>query len=211
MHFSDNGMKYTMPQIVRNMGYKSTTAQLLSAPPYIAGAIATVLSSLWADKHSKRMVPILFFQACVLVSMAVLFRYSPEIADNIPLCYTMVVIVCIGVYPIIPANNTWCLNNLAGSEKRVAGVAFLVTMGNTGGFIGSWVFLNTESPSYPTGFGTCLSIAAAGMISAVTLEWLYSRHNKRWEGYTREQIEEMYTAEQLEEMGDRSPLFKYGL
>lgn len=120
-------MKYTMPQIVRNMGYKSTTAQLMSAPPYIAGAIATVLSSLWADKHSKRMVPILFFQACVLVSMAVLFRYSPNIADNIPLCYTMVVFVCIGVYPIIPANNTWCLNNLAGAEKRVAGVAFLVS------------------------------------------------------------------------------------
>lgn len=90
----------------------------MSAPPYIAGAIATVLSSLWADKHSKRMIPILFFQACVLVSMSVLFKYAPDIADNIPLCYTMVVITCIGVYPIIPANNSKYLNNpVLGLER----------------------------------------------------------------------------------------------
>ena len=84
-------------------------------------------------------------------------------------------------------------------------------MGNSGGFIGSWVFLNTESPSYPTGFGTSFAIAGAGIVCAIILEWLYSRHNKRWEGYTREQIEDMYTPQQLDDMGDRSPLFKYGL
>ncbi|KAF2736694.1 MFS general substrate transporter [Polyplosphaeria fusca] len=207
----NNGMKYTMPQIVRNMGYESTTAQLMSAPPYVCGAIATVLSGIYADKRGNRMKPIVFFQVCVLVSMAVLFRYAPNIEDNIALCYTMVIIVCIGVYPIVPACNTWCLNNLAGAEKRVSGVAFLVTMGNTGGFIGSWVFLNTESPSYPTGFGTSLSIAGAGIMCAFLLEWLYSRHNKRWEGYTREEVEEQYTPQQLHDMGDRSPLFKYGL
>jgi predicted MFS family arabinose efflux permease len=200
-----------MPQIVSNMGYRSTVAQLMSAPPYVAGAIATVLAGIYADRVNNRMRSIVFFQVCVLVSMAVLFRYSPDIQNNIPLCYTMVIIVCIGVYPIVPACNTWCLNNLAGSDKRMSGVAFLVTMGNTGGFIGSWVFLNTESPSYPTGFGTSLSIAGAGIICALVLEWLYNRHNKKWAGYTREQIEDMYTPEQLVDMGDRSPLFKYGL
>lgn len=87
----------------------------------------------------------------------------------------------------------------------------MVTMGNTGAFVGSWVFLDNESPQYPTGFGTCLAIAATGMVAALSLEWLYSRHNKRWEGYSREEIREMYNEGQLQAMGDRSPLFKYGL
>jgi MFS family permease len=94
-----------MPQIISNMGYQSTNAQLLSAPPYLAGAVAAVVSSLWADRRSHRMPPIVFFQSLVLISMAVLFVYSPRIQDNIPLCYTMVVISCIGMYPIIPANQ----------------------------------------------------------------------------------------------------------
>lgn len=109
----------------------------------------------------------------------------------------------------VPACSTWCINNLAGPEKRNSGVAFLVTLGNLGGFLGSWVFLNTESPAYPTGFGTCLSFAGAGLICTIALEFLYKRHNKRWENHTRDEIEQMYTAEQLEDMGDRSPLFKY--
>jgi MFS family permease len=100
-------MKFTMPQIIRNMGYRSTNAQLLSAPPYIAGATAAVLSSLWADRRSRRMPPIVFFQALVLISMSVLFAYAPRISSNIALCYTMVMLSCIGMYPIIPACNTW--------------------------------------------------------------------------------------------------------
>lgn len=101
----NNGFKLTMPQIISNMGYRSTTAQLLSAPPYLAGAIAAVVSSLWADRRSHRMPPIVFFQSLVLISMAVLFAYSPRILDNIALCYTMVVLACVGMYPIIPANQ----------------------------------------------------------------------------------------------------------
>lgn len=193
------------------MGYRSTNAQLLSAPPYIAGAIAAVVSSLWADRRSHRMPPIVFFQSLVLISMSVLFVYSPRIQDNIPLCYTMVVISCIGMYPIIPANQAWTVNNLAGPEKRVSGIAFMVTLGNCGAFVGSWIFQDSEKPEYPTGFGTCLAIAAAGMCAASALEWLYHRHNKRWEDCSKEQILQQYSEEQLRDLGDRSPLFRYGL
>jgi hypothetical protein len=87
----------------------------------------------------------------------------------------------------------------------------MVTLGNCGAFVGSWIFQESERPEYPTGFGTCLAIAAAGICAALTLEWLYNRHNKRWQGHSKEQVLEMYSEEQLRDMGDRSPLFKYGL
>ena len=34
------GLKFTLPQIVRNMGFKSSETQLLNAPPYVFGAAA---------------------------------------------------------------------------------------------------------------------------------------------------------------------------
>jgi predicted MFS family arabinose efflux permease len=207
----NNGFKFTMPQIIRNMGFTSTKAQLLSAPPYFSGAIAAVVSSLWADKHSRRMPPILFFQGLVLVSMSVLFRYAPQIATQTALCYSMVVLACIGAYPIVPGCNAWTVNNLAGPEKRSMGVAFTITMTNIGGFIGSWIFLGYEAPEYPTGFGTCIAFAALGMCAATLVQFLYRRHNKKWEGVSREEIEARFTPAELEKLGDRSPLFKYGL
>lgn len=207
----NNGLKFTMPTIIRNMGFRSTNAQLLSAPPYFAGAVAAVLSGLWADKRSRRMPPIIFFQALVVISMAVLFNFAPRITSNVPLCYTMVVLACIGVYPIVPACNAWTVNNLAGAEKRVMGIAFMVTMGNTGGFIGSWIFKQSEAPRYPTGFGTSLAFGAAGIVAALWLEFLYARHNRKWAGVTKEEILERYSLEELDDLGDRSPFFKYSL
>lgn len=207
----NNGLKFTMPQIIRNMGFTSTRAQLLSAPPYFSGAIAAVISSIWADRHSRRMPPILLFQGLVIIAMAVLFRYASNIDTQVALCYSMVVLACIGVYPIVPGVNAWTINNLAGPEKRSMGIAFVVTMTNIGGFVGSWIFLDNEAPEYPTGFGTSLAFAAAGMGAALLVEYLYMRHNKRWEDVSREHIESTYTPEQLDKMGDRSPLFRYGL
>jgi MFS family permease len=223
-------MKYTLPQIVKNMGYTSTKAQLLSVPPFMAAGLMTIVSSFWVDKRRSKKLPlILVCQCMLLVGFSVLFALAPHIQDHIAVCYTFVVIACMGIYPIVssiqpqfsssptqkssqvPAASAWCINNLAGPEKRVASIGLFTTLANLGGFLGSWVFLNTESPAYPTGFGTCLSFAAAGIICALTVEWLYKRHNKKWENLSREEIEQIYTAEQLEGMGDRSPLFKYVL
>ena len=98
----NNGMKYTMPQIVRNMGYKSTAANLMSAPPYICGAFATILGGYYGDKVGNRMRSIVFFQTLVL-AMAVLFKFVPDSQNNIALCYTMVIIACMGCILVRPA------------------------------------------------------------------------------------------------------------
>lgn len=140
------GLKFTMPSIIANMGFESTTAQLLTAPPYVSGcptrpssmlltdfrlqtcgAIAAVLSALWADKLSWRMPFIVAHQLMLVVAFSVLFSFAADIQNNVPLCYIMVCLACIGLYPIIPGNNSWTINNLAGAEKRATGIAFMVS------------------------------------------------------------------------------------
>jgi hypothetical protein len=123
----------------------------------------------------------------------------------------MVFLACIGVYPILPGCNAWTINNLAGAEKRAMGIAFMICIGNLGGLPGCFIFLSGESPRYPTGFGTSLGFAAAGIAAALTLEFCYRAHNKRWEGVTVEEVRGKYGDEELDRLGNKSPLFKYAL
>lgn len=222
------GLKFNIPTIITGMGFESTTAQLLSAPPYICGAVAAIISGLYADRVQWRMPFVVGHQLCLVVAFAVLFTFAADIANNVALCYVMVVLACIGMYPIIPANNSWTINNLAGAEKRAMGIAFMVSlvqtrlchatddgtqimMGNCGGFAGSFVFQNNEAPSYPSGYGSVLGFACAGIAAALTLEFLYWTHNKRHQNVTEEEAVAKFGEEKLALIGDKSPLFKYAL
>jgi MFS family permease len=200
-----------MPQIIRNMGFTSTNAQLLTAPPYLLGAINAVLVSAFADRFSLRSPFILGPQSLVIVAYSVLFVKAADIADNIPLCYAMVTIACMGIYPIIPVVNSWCINNLAGPEKRNIGSAYFISLGTCGGIIGSFIFIEGESPHYPTGFGTSLAFGAAGICSVGLVSLLYRRHNKKYAGWTKEDAVAKFGAEKHEKMGDSSPMFTYSL
>ncbi|SPO06785.1 related to permease of the major facilitator superfamily [Cephalotrichum gorgonifer] len=204
-------LKFTLPQIMVNMGFKSTQAQLLSAPPYVAGALSAICVSTLADRSRWRVPFIIGPQLGLMSAYAVLFSFSAEISTHVALCYTFVHVATISVYPIIPGGNTWTLSNLAGSTKRAMGVAFMIALGNCGGIIGSFIFLADESPRYQTGWGTSLSFVCLGIASATTLEVGYTLINKKRDKVSREEIEATFSADALEDMGDRSPLFRYAL
>lgn len=205
------GLKFSLPQIIKNMGYTSANAQLLSIPPYVAGAISAYLFSLIADKLRWRMPIIVTGQLLVIVAFAILFSLADDIKDNIPACYFGVVLACIGLYPIVPGTNAWVANNLAGPRKLSMGIAFMLSIGNAGGLVGSFIYLDREAPKYPTGFGSSFGFAAAGVVASIILELRFWYVNKRNAKMSREDIYSKYTAEELQLMGDRSPLFNYML
>lgn len=84
--------------------------------------------------------------------------------------------------------------------------------GTCGGIAGSFIFQESESPRYPTGFGSSLSFGVAGMVAVLCVASIYHRHNKKYAGMTEEEAEEKFGGkEALKKMGDSSPLFKYSL
>lgn len=91
------------------------------------------------------------------------------------------------------------------------GIAYMTCMGNSGGIPGSYIYIESEAPKYPTGFGVSLGAAAAGIASALVLEAGYTTLNRRKERFTVEETYEKYSQDELYAMGDRSPLFKYTL
>lgn len=204
-------LKFTLPQIMVNMGFSSTQAQLLSAPPYVAGAISAVVSSLFADRVTWRLPFIAGPQLSLMTAYAVLFSFSADIATHVALCFTFVHIATISVYPIIPGGNTWTVNNVAGPAKRAMGVAYMIALGNCGGIIGSFIFIGDESPRYQTGWGVSLGFICAGVCAVCTLGVVYTLINRRRGRVTEDEVRAKYSDVQLERMGDRSPLFRYTL
>ncbi|KAK0622202.1 putative transporter [Lasiodiplodia hormozganensis] len=204
-------LKFTMPQIIKNMGYTSATAQLLTIPPYAVGALAAYVSSVFADRYSWRMPFIVGPQLCLVVAFSILFTKSEHIKDNVAVCYFAVCLACSGMYPILPGLNAWNISNLAGPEKRSIGIGWLICAGNVGGVIGSYIYIDDEAPKYPTGYGTSFGFAAAGIVACFALEFALWTINKKNSRHTEEQIRAQYSDEELEKMGDRSPLFRYTL
>ncbi|KAK3680348.1 hypothetical protein LTR37_021308 [Vermiconidia calcicola] len=205
------GLKFSMPSIIEGMGFTSSTAQLLTIPPYCVGAISSVTSGFLSDRMKWRMPFIVFPLSFVVIAYAVLFAKAADIENNIPTCYFALCLACAGLYPITPGTSTWNANNLAGPTKRAQGVAFMIAMGNVGGIIGSYMFLDSEAPKYPTGWGLSLGLAVLAIVSALSMEFTFKRINANRNKVSVDEVHARYSEDDLQEFGDRSPLFRYTL
>jgi glucose uptake protein GlcU len=90
------GLKFTMPQIMKNMGYTSANAQLLTIPAYTVGAISAYTFSVVSDRFKWRMPTIVVPQIAVVVAYAILSAKAAEIKQNIAVCYFAVCLACLG-------------------------------------------------------------------------------------------------------------------
>ncbi|KAK5166579.1 uncharacterized protein LTR77_008122 [Saxophila tyrrhenica] len=206
------GLKFTMPSITLSMGFTSAQAQLLTIPPYVAGAISAITFSLFSDRAGWRFPFVAGPLSIIVVGFAILLPLAPNITNEIAGCYIGVMLICIGQYPTNPAGSAWISGNLAGDTKRAMGIALNICLGNSGGLLGSYMFLDSEEEEgYPTGFAIGISLAGLAVIASAVLEWSYWSANKKKAALDEDEIRRQYTDDQLLRLGDKSPLFKYKL
>lgn len=142
---------YTAPTIIRDLGYSSANAQLLTVPVYLLGTISTVLFSIWADKRQTRWKFVCGpYGIAAIGFLALLCIPHPRLPG---LTYAFLFFIPAGLYPALICLLSWIGNNLAPSWKRAVGMALLISVGNLGGAIGSNIFLSSQAPTYPLGYG----------------------------------------------------------
>lgn len=204
-------LKFSMPEIVKSMGYRAAHAQLLTIPPYAIGAASAYGFSVFADRSAWRMPFIVVPQTSLIIAFSILFSKAADIENNIALCYFAICLACFGMYPILPGVNAWNIGNIPNPHKRAVAIGYLICTGNAGGIIGSYIYKDDEKPRYPTGYGTSLAFAAAGIVACLVLEFSLWTANKRKGRMCMAEIEERYTEDQIREMEEKNPLFKYTL
>ncbi|KAI9676988.1 MAG: hypothetical protein M1817_006827 [Caeruleum heppii] len=202
------GISLFLPTIINQLGYTSSTAQLLTVPIYITAAVLAVVMAFFSDKQGTRSPFILFCMSFIALGFIICIAASAH--GGLPgLVYAGVFIATCGIYPAFPGNVTWLSNNLAGSYKRSAGMAIQIGVGNLGGAMASNFYRAQDRPKYLLGHGLELGFVVAGLISVVLLRLNYIRINKKREvaGVAGEE----FTSEELGHMGDRAPTFRYVL
>ncbi|KFY49688.1 hypothetical protein V496_09860 [Pseudogymnoascus sp. VKM F-4515 (FW-2607)] len=210
---STYGLVFGLPTIIKNLGYSARIAQLLTVPPYATACILTIVVAHFSDKYKKRGV----FVVSSLTTAAIGFTLAIATSDRPDLSgitYAGCFIACCGFYPAFPGIIAWLANNLAGSYKRAVGMGLQISLGNTGGLIGSNIFRDKDAPAYRLGYGISIGFIVMSAGAATLMIIILDRINKKRAALVDEMGGEAVVVEEqgewnLTEMGDRSPLFRY--
>ncbi|RPB07985.1 MFS general substrate transporter [Morchella conica CCBAS932] len=199
------GISLFLPSIIKNLGYSSSKAQLLTVPIYITASILSVITAWVSDNRGIRS-PFVFGGLCLT---AIGFIIAISAPPSVPgLVYAGVFIATCGIYPAFPGNITWLSNNLSGSLKRSAGMAIQIAVGNLGGAMASNFYRSNDAPRYTLGHALELGFIGAGLIAVGILFFGYKRINAK-----RERIGDDHglTVQEMARLGDKSPGFRYVL
>ena len=64
------------------------------------------------------------------------------------------------------------------------GLGFMIMMGNVSGFGGSYLFISSEAPRYPTAYGVSLGLLCVAIVASIGLDYVYWTINKRRQAMT---------------------------
>ncbi|TKA82237.1 hypothetical protein B0A49_00422 [Cryomyces minteri] len=200
------GISLFLPTIIKELGYTSSTAQLLTVPIYITASILAVATAWTSDRAGKRS-PFIFGYMCILAIGFVMCISSTKPG----VIYAGVFIAACSIYPAFPGNVTWLSNNMAGSSKRAAGMAIQIGVGNLAGAMASNFYRAKDAPRYRLGHALELGFTGAGLVACAFLVVNYRRINAKRERQMAEGMHSGYTPEELSSLGDRALTYRYAL
>ncbi|KAK6003707.1 hypothetical protein QM012_009478 [Aureobasidium pullulans] len=218
------GISLFLPTIIKELGYKTTTAQLLTVPIYVVASAITIAVAYAADRKRLRSPWILVglcFQAVGFIMC---------IATSHPgVTYAGIFIAACALYQCQPSNITWLSNNLSGSYKRAVGMGIQISVGNLAGGMSSSIltvfasylqkvaamasnfYRSADAPRYILGHGLEIGFICMGTVALLIQVFSYRRINKQREIALAEGKAENYTPEELGELGDKAVTFRYTL
>ncbi|KAH6669189.1 major facilitator superfamily domain-containing protein [Plectosphaerella plurivora] len=141
-----------LPTIIHDLGWSTSVvqSQLYSAPPYIAGALLTLVTGYPSDRYARRGI---FNIGCSIIALA---GFIMQLASNSPAAkYTGTFLAALGIYPCIPNTISWISNNTEGVYKRGVVLGFVIGWGNLNGVVSSNIYF--YGPDYMEGHSVVIA------------------------------------------------------
>lgn len=196
-----------LPTIIQQLGYKSTTANLLSVPPYAAAAVVTVFIGWLADRTQQRGL------CNIGISLLGIAGFSMLLGSSKPgVQYAGTFLGAMGIYPCIANTISWASNNFEGVYKRGVMLGFVIGWGNLNGVVSSNIYRQKDKPRFFLGHGVVLAYLTLFLFigSIITRFMLVAENKKRMAG-KRDIWVEGKSEQEVLEMGDKKPDFLYML
>ncbi|KAF2169761.1 hypothetical protein M409DRAFT_64778 [Zasmidium cellare ATCC 36951] len=192
------------PTIIAQLGYKAEQAQVRSIPIFIVATVFCVATAYLTDRLKHRYAFTLLGCLVATVGYAILLAQKHGVPAGVQ--YFAIFLIVTGGYMCQPVTLAWVSNCMGGHYKRSISSAVMVGFGNAGGIVASNVFITSEAPGYPTGYGVSLGlvwICAAACLTLLIGNILENRKRERGERDWR--LEE----EDADNLGDDHPHFRF--
>ncbi|KAG2132980.1 MFS general substrate transporter [Suillus clintonianus] len=190
------------PTIINELGYSAANAQLLVVPPFVAGAIGTIIVGIYSDKHNLRGPYIIGGALVSLVGYILLYcsvRAGPS--------YAGACLAAAGNFPTVAVVLAWAGSNAGGDLKRGVVLAMVIGVSNLGGVCSSFIYM--DPPRFHIGHGTIMGFLSLSIIMSVFAMLDYNRLNKKKEALCLAENITEDRGYEFKDMGDASPLFRY--
>lgn len=194
------------PTILKELGWTSIRAQVLSIPIYIVACFFTLITALMADRLRHRYA---FTMVGVLVATIGYLILLTQKHVPVGARYLAVYFIIVGGYITQPITLVWLNNNMGGHYKRSISSAMQVGIGNCGGIVASNIYITSQAPTYYVGFGVSLGLLwLCGLACTAFFVGLRMENKKRDNGGRDDRYN--LPEEELENLGDDHPRFRYG-
>ncbi|KAI8814248.1 major facilitator superfamily domain-containing protein [Cladochytrium replicatum] len=149
-------ISFFLPTINRGLGFVAIQAQAMSAPPFIAACIASLVVGYTSDKFRDRSLHL----TGGLIMASISFWCLAFVRNNAA-NYFLTIMATMSLYGSIPAILSWVSNNSQGSTYGATAMAMVVAFGNIGGIVGGQVYRVADAPSYQMGHTINASLLTA--------------------------------------------------
>ena len=163
-----------MKQLSPRLNLSPAASNLLSAPPFACGAIVLFLFTRWSDRSHRRLVPILWGLAILLIGLT-LTVMTP--VDSYVLRYISLCVLLSGSFIASPLTVAWLTNNTPEPGKRAI-LLGINGWGNLAGVFSALLFTpDDERDGYVRPFVITLVCVGMAFGGFAVFRWRLIREN----------------------------------
>ncbi|KAF9451973.1 MFS general substrate transporter [Macrolepiota fuliginosa MF-IS2] len=160
--------------ILHAMGYSTTMALILTAPPYVFATVSCFLFAILSDKTKKRALW-LSVQACIATVGLLLTAYAKPSGVR----YFGLFLTTAGTSGCVPSVLAYQANNIVSHSKRAVWTAVTVAFGGIGGIFATTVYRQKDFPRYLNGIWATIGCQVLIVVLCTALTLNYMAKNKR--------------------------------
>jgi MFS family permease len=174
-HLSANGFKNFLPTVVKNMNFDTTTALVLTCPPYVFAGFVSVAVSWSSGRFNERTWHTTASKAVAIAGFIICVATL-----NTGARYFGVMLFVGATYGVNNIILAWTASVLSQSdEKRAVSIALANTFGNLASVYTPYLWPDSDGPQFVTAMSASSAFSLGVIILAWVMKILLQRTNKK--------------------------------
>ncbi|KAI9146716.1 hypothetical protein HJFPF1_13534 [Paramyrothecium foliicola] len=163
-----------LPTIVKDLGYHSVTANLMTAPIYATAYVILLITATLSDRFRVRGIPIMIGGIVAGLGYILLGLLRSDTAR-----YATCFLAVTGTYMAFPIVLTWITSTFAGDTKAGVGIGIVIAVTHAVGVAASNMYPKSDAPYYITGNSVSSALTFSTAVGAAIMSFSLMKENHR--------------------------------